>query len=428
MEINFSWHEKQLEMFSFKSRFLVAHCGRQFGKTYGSLAWAVMELLRSDGDEGWFLSKTYQQAKIAFNYLLRMRDMKFGLEHIITAVHRSELTVTFDFGDGISKRIVFKTGERPDNLRGQPLAFLIIDEAGMLADEIWSTVLRPSLMAYKCRCVFIGTPKGMNWYFNLYNEALKDNSNYTIRSYSSYDNPFLNYDEVKKAEEEMAAFSPAMVRQEIYGEFVIADIKVFKDIQKCVVEPETVNLEPNPSHQYVMGVDIAIDRDDTAIIVVDVTDMVVVFCEGFNKVSWDMQELRMKQVYDMFYGPLIYMDCSRESLVADDLIMKYGLAIEKVKITRVNKAEMVNKVAVFIQRGNVKLPRTPDVQQLISELNTFERTFTIHGNEKQAASGRNKDDRVMALCLACKGIDVDYRPKHDDGRPILAPEYAADGY
>jgi len=427
MDITFSWHEKQLEMFSFSTRFLVSHCGRQFGKTRGAIQQAVLELINNDGDEAWFVSKTYKQAKIAFQYLLKIRDEKCGLEEIITHINRTDLIISFDI-NGKEKRICFMTAERPDNLRGQPLAFLIIDEAGMLPDELWSTVLRPSLMAYKCRCVFIGTPKGMNWYFNLYNEALKDAANYTIRNYSSYDNPFLDFEEVKKAEEEMAAFSPAMARQEIHGEFVVADLKVFKDIHKCIVEPETVDLNPNPAHQYVMGVDIAIERDDTAIIVVDVNTMTIVHCEGFTKVEWGLQELRMKQVNDMFFNPMIYMDCSRESLVADDLEMKYGIAINKVKITRMNKAEMVNKAAVFIQRGNLKIPRTPDCQQLISELNTFERTFTSLGHEKQSASGRNKDDRVMALCLALKDTDLDYRPKDEAGRYIEPLEVATDGY
>jgi hypothetical protein len=416
-------------MFSFTTRFLVSHCGRQFGKTRGSINWAITELIQSDGDEGWFVSKTYQQAKIAFNYLLKIRDEKCGLEEIIRRVNKSDLTVTFTGMDGHEKRMVFKTAERPDNLRGQPLAFLILDEAGMYADEVWSTILRPSLMAFRCRCVFIGTPKGPNWYFNLYNEALKDTENYTIRAYSSYDNPFLDHDEVKKAEEEMAAFSPAMARQEIWGEFVMADIKVFKDLHKCIVEPETVVTVPQVGHQYMMGVDIAMEHDNTAIVVVDATDMVVCHVEGFNKASWELQEIRMKQIWDMFFGPMVYMDCSNQSLIADDLEMKYGMPIDKVKITRTSKAEIVTKCAVFITRGNIKIPRTDWGQELISELNTFERSFTQYGHEKTAASSRNKDDRVIALCLALKDMDIDYRPKDDSGKIIMQREVQlGDGY
>jgi hypothetical protein len=51
------------------------------------------------------------------------------------------LTIEFPSGGSIA----FKSADSPDNLRGEGLDYLIVDEADFIKAEVWEQILRPSL-------------------------------------------------------------------------------------------------------------------------------------------------------------------------------------------------------------------------------------------------------------------------------------------
>ena len=58
-----------------------------------------------------------------------------------------------------------------DSLRGDGLDFLILDEYASIAREAWPEVLRPALADKQGRALFIGTPRGYNHFYELYQGA-----------------------------------------------------------------------------------------------------------------------------------------------------------------------------------------------------------------------------------------------------------------
>ena len=66
--------------------------------------------------------------------------------------------------------IALKSGNDPDNLRGSGYDFVVFDECADLKPEVWYEVVRPALSAQKPpgHALFCGTPKGFNWFKELY--------------------------------------------------------------------------------------------------------------------------------------------------------------------------------------------------------------------------------------------------------------------
>ena len=92
-----------------------------------------------------------------------------------------------------------------------------------------------------------------------------------------------------------------MFKQEMLCEFLEGEGTVFRKIKECI---KGELREPQDSHQYVMGVDLAKHQDYTVITVVDLTDFQVVAFKRFNKLDWGYQVKIIKE-YQKKYSSLI---------------------------------------------------------------------------------------------------------------------------
>ena len=142
------------------NRFRVLVTGRRFGKT----TLAIRELCyvaRQPGKVCWFVCPSYRQAKqIAWVKLKQiLKDLRW-----ITRINEAELTITLKN----SSRICLRGADNPDSLRGVGIDFLVLDECGDIEESAWTEVLRPTLSDRKGKSLFTGTPKGMNWFHDLY--------------------------------------------------------------------------------------------------------------------------------------------------------------------------------------------------------------------------------------------------------------------
>ena len=69
--------------------------------------------------------------------------------------------------------IALRGADNFDALRGDGLDFLVMDEYASMDPRAWTQVLRPSLADREGSALFIGTPRGFNHFYNLYNNAQK---------------------------------------------------------------------------------------------------------------------------------------------------------------------------------------------------------------------------------------------------------------
>lgn len=198
-------HPKQQELLDDKHRYKVIRCGRRFGKTVFAVNKIIQEAVMKGGDY-WFIAPTYRQAEsIAWKMF-----QTYTPKDLIAKIHEApKLQITLKNG----ATICLKGSDNPDSLRGVGLDGIVLDEFAFADPYSW-TVISPILVDRKGWAIFISTPNGYNHFYDMYN--VKDDD-YKSFHYTSYDNPYL---EVEELDKEKSRMSVERFAQEYEAEFM----------------------------------------------------------------------------------------------------------------------------------------------------------------------------------------------------------------
>jgi phage terminase large subunit len=160
----------QLYLHQRVTRFAVILCHRRFGKTVWALNEKIDRGMRNmrKNPQYAYIAPTYGQAKrVAWDYLKEYTKNIPGV-----TVNEAELRVDIPrphMGDRV--RFVLLGAENPNAIRGMYLDGAVLDEYADMYPEIWGQVLRPALSDREGWCIFIGTPKGNNHFYDIYRQA-----------------------------------------------------------------------------------------------------------------------------------------------------------------------------------------------------------------------------------------------------------------
>lgn len=146
----------QQEVVDSTARFKVVAAGRRAGKTRMCSLIAIERAFR--GGRVFWVAPTYQVARIGW------REATNVVTQFPMPINVKEGFLTIEFPSGGS--IAFKSADSPDNLRGEGLDYLIVDEADFIKAEVWEQILRPSLSDRKGGAIFISTPKVEGGWFH----------------------------------------------------------------------------------------------------------------------------------------------------------------------------------------------------------------------------------------------------------------------
>jgi hypothetical protein len=150
-------------------RFGLLLCHRRFGKTVFAVIRLILSawLCQRERPRVAYIAPLYRQAKaIAWDYLKHYTSTIPGIE-----VNESELRI--DFAQN-GARIQLFGADNPDSLRGIYLDDVVLDEPGQMQGRAWREVIRPALSDREGRALFIGTPGGRGFFWELYQQALRD--------------------------------------------------------------------------------------------------------------------------------------------------------------------------------------------------------------------------------------------------------------
>jgi hypothetical protein len=143
---------------------IVAH--RRCGKTVACINDLIVKALLENKPHAQYayIAPYYSQAKsVAWRYLERFS------EPVMTKANQSELWVELVNG----ARIRLFGADNPDSLRGNFLDGVVLDEMADMKPSLWGEIIRPLLADRLGWATFIGTPKGHNAFYDIYNEATK---------------------------------------------------------------------------------------------------------------------------------------------------------------------------------------------------------------------------------------------------------------
>jgi predicted phage terminase large subunit-like protein len=201
-------HSGQIEVIKAleEKRFIIAVCGRRWGKTTLSLVAAVDQALK--GLKVWVIFPVYPQALESW---LNLKSLVRQLPEEYAEIREVEKRIVLKNGGSIQ----IKSANKPETLRGAGgISLIIFDEVAYQDKETWETV-RPILSDSLGKALFISTPNGMNWFYELFDNA-KRRKDWAVFHYPTENSPRINKDELAQAKEELGSLVYA---QEFLAEF-----------------------------------------------------------------------------------------------------------------------------------------------------------------------------------------------------------------
>ena len=285
MNLSFELLPWQKEVFQDSHRFKVIVAGRRCGKSRLSAVALLVEGLKCpQGSAVCYVAPTQGMARqIIWDLLLDLgRD-------VIQSSHVNNLDITLING----AKIYVRGADRPDTLRGVSLTFVVLDEVADIKSETWEKVLRAALSDKKGNALFIGTPKGRNWFYDMYNLGLDQvDPDWKSWHFTTKDNPLIDPKEIEGARKTLSSFA---FKQEFEASFDNAGSDLFKE--------QWIEYGEEPSDGvYYLAIDLAgftntnysesrkKKLDESAIAVVKVTDDGVWFVKKIEHGRWDVKD------------------------------------------------------------------------------------------------------------------------------------------
>jgi hypothetical protein len=368
-------------------KFITLVTGRQWGKTMLGMNMLLKWSISSSNITSMWVSPIYKQAK----KVLEEIEKACGGSQIVKSINKSNMEVTFTNGS----KILFRSGERADNLRGSTLDYLVVDEAAFIQDEIWDNVLRQMVMVKGKKVLFISTPRGKNFLYGLHLRGQDpDQDKYAALNGTSYDTPFISKEELEEAKDTLPN---DVFRQEILAEFIDSGGEVFKDIDKYCTIPSWINRDPQLN--YYAGLDLGRSNDYSVLTILDENGNVVHVWRDRHK-PWD-EIVRNVITIIKRYNATLTIEVNNVGDVIYEQIKKEYRNTHPFVTTNASKQNIIEDLIYALNQGNLNLPTIELFTPLNQELKVF--TFEYSPKTRMVKYGAQAgyhDDCVMSLAIA----------------------------
>ena len=382
-------HSRQREIERGWRRFNVVVCGRRFGKDVFDRHVAIKAIL-AGAPVGWW-EPTYRSLldnwKIIRNYLAPITSQISQQEHIIDLV--------------TGGRLEMWSADNPDAGRGRKYKRAIINEAATVKDleYTWNAVIRPTLMDLSGDAILSGTPKGLNYFYTLYN---RDEPDWSQWHYPTWDNPFIPNTEIEAARRDLPE---RVFKQEIEAVF-LSDGAYFQGVDQAATILEPEQPEAHKDHYIVMGVDWALSNDYTVLTVACRDCHRVVDWDRFNQLDFTYQREKLVSMAQRWGA---YVLPERNSIGEPNIEMLQGRVNmlygpdgkPGFTITATSKTGLIQSLAMAIERNEFQLPL-----DYADELRVYQVETLTGGYPKFGAPPGQHDDRVISLALAWYGVRI----------------------
>ena len=349
--LNFQLLKWQQKVFQDKTRFKVVAAGRRCGKSRLSAVTLLIEALNCpDGSSVMYVAPTLGQARTIIWDLLH----ELG-RPVIKSSHVNNLEITLVNG----RKILVRGADNPDSLRGVSLTYLVLDECAFIKQDVWEKILRAALSDRKGRALFISTPSGRNWFYDVFKLGQQDtdeegwDEEWKSWHFTTQDNETIDPKEIEAAKRTLSSFA---FRQEYLSSFDNAGSDVFKE--------EWLKYEEEPQYgSYVIAIDLA----------------------GFEQVAKNASAAKKK--LDESAITIVKVEDNGDWWVKDIVHGRWDIRETASRILMAIREHQ--PVAVGIERGALRNAVQPYLEDLMRKTNVYSHiTDLTHGNKK-------KTDRVV---------------------------------
>lgn len=231
---------------------LIAH--RRAGKTVA----AINDILRAgimyrgpNGLFGYVAPFLNQARRIAWDYF------KFYGAPLIADANEQQMTLTLKNGTKVS----LFGADNADSMRGLGFSGVYLDEYGDFKPSVFGNVIRPALSDKQGWCVFAGTPKGKNAFWDIYQTAQRLPDDWFLLRLPASTSHLLPLGELEAAR---AQLSEDQYLQEYECSFEAAILGAFFGREMREAEPRIKRVDYDPALPVYTAWDLGY-RDDTAI-------------------------------------------------------------------------------------------------------------------------------------------------------------------
>lgn len=362
-------------------KYYALNIGRQFGKSLlgvnQGLDWFFNE---KNVKIGW-VSPIYRQCKKVFNDI----DNAFQKNQ---QVFKDKNKTDLYFKSHSDSVIQFYSSDSYNTIRGETFDYLIIDEAAWQSEQAWTEVLRATVLVKGRKVLFLSTPKGKNWFFNLH---CLDGTNPQYKSFTmtSYDNPLILPSEIDDAR---LTLPENVFRQEYLAEFIDGGAGVFMSVP--------INETPSQDTRYFAGVDLGRADDYTVLTVIN-SKGESVYCERWRHDTWQNIVNHIIPILK-HYQPKTLVEVNSIGDVIYEQIKKEYPNTHPFTTTSKSKQDIVEGLQVAIQNKEFTILKK---EWLIKEfeLFTYEYSAKTRSIKYSSPSGFH-DDGVMSCCIAYKAM------------------------
>lgn len=152
-------------------RFCVVCAGRRWGKSKAGPHEMLASMVMKKPTLGWIVAPTYDLGEKEFRVFweVLIDRLKVPVERTKTFynIRTKDFRITTAWGSSVEVR----SAEHPESLVGEGLDWVIMAEAAKLKLSHWEKYIRPTLSDKRGRAVFVSTPEGYNWFYNLYQQG-----------------------------------------------------------------------------------------------------------------------------------------------------------------------------------------------------------------------------------------------------------------
>jgi len=344
------------------SRFKVICAGRRWGKSWLSIR-EMCKAASSPNKKVYYVAPTFRQAKTVIwddlvNKLTQVRWIK--------KINATELTIRLKNNSTIALR----SADNYESLRGISIDYLVMDECSDIDVACWSEVLRPALADRQGGAMFISTPKGFNWFYDLWANA-PAHKNWEAWQFTTLEGGNVPEEEIEAAKSEM---DPRTFEQEFLASFVNFSGLVYYSFD---IERNVKQIEPQLDARDVLHIGIDFNTQPMSAVIANwdgLTMHIIDEIEINNSNTYEMCDEISRRYPGQRY--IAYPDASganhKTSAMNTDhnILRQYNFVIKSARVNPpvIDRVASVN-TAFYNKVGETRLTVAPKCKGLIKCLN-----------------------------------------------------------
>lgn len=369
------------------SKFITLNGSRQIGKSFIltsiSLIWAM-----SESDQVvMVVSPTDTQVKKLYKQTIE--SFGDGYKSIVKSTRGSGGNTDIVLKNG--SQILYRSSESENTLRGYSLTHLLIDEAAFTKEDTYRTILMPSLSVKGKKVLLCSTPRGANFFKQLYYKGIDGDDGYKSFKITFHQNPYANLEFIREQQEILPL---EIFEQEYLGAFTDST-GVFKNVDACAI-----GLAQEPKGQAcVIGIDIAFVNDFTVAVCMDMNGVMLDYIR-FNKAETPELVNNLVDFYNKWKPKKVILESNNQGLPVYGMLKQSGVyGIELFNTNSNSKADIINKLMAAFAKKEIMILNDERVKE---EMKAF--TYKLSKTGKIAfGAAYGHDDVVMATAFAWYG-------------------------